>query len=53
MGANEQSTENEIKVFISHRDSKCDECGEELGSQAWITLGREQGRVVFGLRGPR
>jgi len=27
---------NEIKVFISHRESKCDECGEELGRQAWI-----------------
>jgi hypothetical protein len=32
----------EIKVFISHRDSKCDECGEELGRKAWITL--EQGK---------
>jgi len=28
----------DIKVFISQRDSKCDECGEELGRQAWITL---------------
>jgi hypothetical protein len=25
---------NEIKVFISHRDSKCDECGNELGRHA-------------------
>ncbi|MGH9425636.1 MAG: DUF2293 domain-containing protein [Terriglobia bacterium] len=32
----------EIKVFISHRDSKCDECGEELGRKAWFTL--EEGR---------
>jgi len=30
--------DNEIKVFISHRESKCEECGEELGRQAWITL---------------
>jgi hypothetical protein len=29
---------SEIKVFISSRDSKCDECSEELGHHAWITL---------------
>ena len=23
----------DIKVFISHRDSKCDECGEELAQK--------------------
>jgi len=28
----------ELTVFISSRDSKCDECGEELGKGAWITL---------------
>jgi len=28
----------ELKVFISSRDSKCEECGEELGRHAWITL---------------
>lgn len=27
-----------IKVFISSRDSTCDECGHELGRKAWITL---------------
>ena len=26
----------EFKVFISHRESACDECGESLGRQAWI-----------------
>ncbi|MDQ6653392.1 MAG: DUF2293 domain-containing protein [Acidobacteriota bacterium] len=37
-------TQNEeIKVFISNRDSKCDECGEELGRKAWITLERDKG----------
>lgn len=30
------NTEN--TVVISHRDSTCSECGEELGQQAWITL---------------
>jgi hypothetical protein len=28
----------DIKVFISSRDSQCDECGEALGHHAWITL---------------
>jgi hypothetical protein len=28
----------ELKVFISQRDSTCDECREALGRQAWIVL---------------
>ncbi|HUI91089.1 MAG TPA: DUF2293 domain-containing protein [Chitinivibrionales bacterium] len=28
----------EIKVFISSRESVCGECGENLGTKAWITL---------------
>jgi hypothetical protein len=39
--------ENEIKVFISHRESKCDECGEELGRQAWITLEENKGALCL------
>ena len=39
-GTKQKGSENEIKVFISHRDAKCDECGEELGRQAWIELRR-------------
>jgi len=39
--------ENEIKVFISHRDSKCDDCGEELGRQAWITLEENKGALCL------
>ena len=46
-GANQRSNENEIKVFISHRDSKCDECGEELGRQAWITLEENKGALCL------
>jgi hypothetical protein len=33
----------ELKVFISNRESTCGECGENLGSKAWITLAGEKG----------
>jgi hypothetical protein len=33
----------ELKVFISTRESTCGECGENLGSKAWITLVGEKG----------
>lgn len=39
--------DQELKVFISHRESKCGECGEELGRHAWITLTREQGALCL------
>lgn len=38
----------DIKVFISHRDSTCDECGEELGRMAWITLEENKGALCLG-----
>lgn len=38
--------DNQLKVFISNRESKCDECGEELGSNAWIVL-RENGAACL------
>ena len=28
----------DLKVFITNRDSTCDECQESLGRSAWITL---------------
>lgn len=37
----------EIKVFISNRESKCGECGEELGRKAWITLDRDKGALCL------
>lgn len=37
----------EIKVFISNRDSTCDECGEDLGRKAWITLVRDKGALCL------
>ncbi|HEV7396828.1 MAG TPA: DUF2293 domain-containing protein [Pyrinomonadaceae bacterium] len=37
----------DIKIFISSRDSKCDECGEELGQKAWITLEEGKGALCL------
>src|SRR3954453_20176340 len=34
---------DELKVFITGRDGKCDQCGEELGRGRWITLVGEGG----------
>ena len=43
-----QSKENqEFKVFISTRESICGECGENLGSKAWITLAGEKGALCL------
>ena len=36
-----------LKVFISSRDSSCDECGEDLGRGAWITLIQNQGALCL------
>ena len=32
----------DLKVFISSREATCDECGEDLGRKAWITLDMER-----------
>ncbi len=37
----------DLKVFISSRDSTCDECGEELGRRAWITLDQDKGALCL------
>jgi len=37
----------DLKVFISSRDSTCDECGENLGRGAWITLVRDKGALCL------
>ena len=39
--------EKELLVFISNRDSKCDECKEELGHHAWITLKEGKGALCL------
>lgn len=38
---------DDIKVFISSRDSTCDECQENLGRGAWITLDRDEGALCL------
>ena len=38
---------SEIKVFISSRESACSECGQNLGSHAWITLAGERGALCL------
>lgn len=47
MGKKTKSVDKELKVFISNRESKCDECGEELGHHAWITLRDEKGAACL------
>lgn len=37
----------DLKVFISSRDSSCDECGENLGRGAWITLIQDKGALCL------
>ena len=37
----------ELKVFISTRESTCGECNENLGSKAWITLVGEKGALCL------
>jgi hypothetical protein len=39
--------QDDLKVFISSRDSVCDECGEELGRKAWITLVDQKGALCL------
>ena len=37
----------DLKVFITNQDSTCDECGEELGHHAWITLVENKGALCL------
>jgi hypothetical protein len=37
----------ELKVFISTTDAACDECGEQLGRGAWITLVENKGALCL------
>ncbi|MEE9373979.1 MAG: DUF2293 domain-containing protein [Saprospiraceae bacterium] len=38
---------DEIKIFISGRESICDECHENLGKGAWIYLAGDQGALCL------
>ncbi|HSE20550.1 MAG TPA: DUF2293 domain-containing protein [Pyrinomonadaceae bacterium] len=42
-----QPSPEEIKVFISNRNSRCGECDQDLGTKAWITLEREKGALCL------
>jgi hypothetical protein len=37
----------DLRVFISTRDSRCDECGEDLGRRAWIFLAGDRGALCL------
>jgi hypothetical protein len=37
----------DLTVFISSREATCDECGEDLGRRAWITLTRDKGALCL------
>jgi hypothetical protein len=37
----------DLKVFITTREATCDECGEDLGRRAWITLVEDKGAVCL------
>jgi hypothetical protein len=43
----QSNSSEELKVFISTRESTCGECGENLGSNAWITLAGENGALCL------
>ncbi len=43
----QESDNNQLKVFISSRESTCDECGTDLGSHAWIVLKGEKGATCL------
>jgi hypothetical protein len=38
-----KTEDTEIAVFISSRESICSDCGENLGTHAWITLVKDKG----------
>jgi hypothetical protein len=42
---------DDLKVFISSREATCDECRQELGRKAWITLDRQLGALCLSCAG--
>jgi len=47
MMKNKKSDDSQLKVFIVNRELKCDECGEDLGHDAWIVLKKEKGAACL------
>lgn len=39
--------QRDLKVFITSRESRCDECKQELGSKAWIALAGDNGALCL------
>lgn len=37
----------DLKVFITRGEASCEECGEDLGRQAWIFLEKEKGALCL------
>jgi hypothetical protein len=37
----------DLKVFITTTEAACDECGEQLGRKAWITLVKDKGALCL------
>ncbi|HPB29823.1 MAG TPA: DUF2293 domain-containing protein [Candidatus Sumerlaeota bacterium] len=47
MSTKSNSKSDGLKVFISSRESKCDECGQDLGHHAWIMLHGDKGALCL------
>jgi hypothetical protein len=46
LGSRDREAGN-LRVFISSRESRCDECGEDLGTKAWILLAGNRGALCL------
>jgi hypothetical protein len=46
-GAAPDRSSGDLRIFISTRDSRCDECGEDLGRRAWIFLAGDRGALCL------
>ena len=40
-------TSHDLRVFISNRDARCDDCGEDLGRHAMIVLAGDRGALCL------
>ncbi|MFZ2658074.1 MAG: DUF2293 domain-containing protein [Victivallales bacterium] len=45
--SSKRTPDNELKVFISSRESKCGECGHDLGFHAWIVMKEDKGALCL------
>lgn len=40
-------SDDQLKVFITSKESKCDECDEALGRHAWVVLEESKGALCL------